>query len=302
MKHFIGIGEFSKEELTGLIGQAMDIKKNPAGYADALRGKYIALFFEKPSLRTKASFFIGTLQLGGQAIYFSPDEIQLGKREKIADVARATSQFVDAAVLRTFSHNNVLEFQKFSTIPVINALSDFSHPSQILGDLITMSTHFGALKGRKVAYIGDGNNVCNSLIYAFAILGGSLSVATPKKYGPKPAVLRDARELSKRSGASITFDSLQNAASGADVLYTDVWASMGQEKEAAIRRKAFKQFQINDKLMKLAKPDCLVMHCLPAHRGEEISESAIESSNSVVFEQAQDRLHAAKAILRYVFS
>jgi len=302
LKHFLSLRDFSKEEINKLIDLALDIKANPSKYSQVLAGKCVGLFFEKPSLRTKAAFYIGALQLGGQAIYYSPDEVQLGLREKIADVARTASRFMDAAVLRTFSHEKVLEFAQFSTTPVINALSDLLHPSQTLGDLITMKELKGGIENLKVAYIGDANNVCNSLMDAFSILGGILYIAAPKGYQPEKKMLDKTKSYCAKSGAQIIIaSSVNEAAKMSDVLYTDVWVSMGQEKEKAKKKKVFKNFQINDKLLKLAKKDCLVMHCLPAHRGEEITDSVMESKNSVVFLQAENRLHAAKAILTYVF-
>jgi ornithine carbamoyltransferase len=302
-RHFLSLRDFSTGEINKLIDLALDIKVNPSKYAQVLSGKCVGLFFEKPSLRTKASFYIGSLQLGGQSIYYSPDEVQLGLREKIADVARTSSRFMDAAVLRTFSHEKVLEFAKFSTIPVINALSDLLHPSQTLGDLITMKELKGSIEKLKVAYVGDANNVCNSLMDAFSILGGILYVAAPKGYQPDKKMLDKTKSYCAKSGAQIIITaSIEEAAQMSDVLYTDVWVSMGQEKEKAKKKKIFKNFQINDKLLKLAKKDCLVMHCLPAHRGEEITDSAMESKNSVVFLQAENRLYAAKAILTYVFN
>lgn len=298
MKNFICLKDFSAKEIWEFVDLAIDIKHNPAKYNRALAAKCIGLFFEKPSLRTKVAFYIGAMQLGGSAVYYSPDEMQLGKREKISDVARTVSHFMNAAVLRTFSHNSILEFAKFSSIPVINALSDLVHPSQILGDLVTLKELKGDLNKLKVAYVGDGNNICHSLIYAFSILGGNLYVATPKRYGPRKEITEEAQKYANGTNAkiNITF-SPEEAAKDADVLYTDVWTSMGQERESKKRRKIFRNFQINDKLIKLAKSDCIVLHCLPAHRGEEITDNVIDGKNSVVFEQAENRLHAAKAIL-----
>jgi ornithine carbamoyltransferase len=303
VKHFISLEDFSKSEIYELTNLALDIKNNPSKYSTALAGKVVGLFFEKPSLRTKAAFSVGTIQLGGQAVYYGAGEVQLGKREEIADVARTTSHFMDAAVLRTFSHDNILEFAKFSSIPVINALSDLLHPSQILGDLITLKELKGDITKLKFAYIGDANNVCNSLLGAFSIIGGNLYISAPRGYQPKKEIMSQAEKYSKVSGAKITIThSVEEASQGSDVVYTDVWTSMGQEKESAKRKKIFKNFQLNDKLLKLAKKDCLIMHCLPAHRGQEITSSVIEGKNSVVFLQAENRLHAAKAILTYVFN
>jgi ornithine carbamoyltransferase len=298
VKHFISLKYFSSKEILEFINLALDIKNDSGQYRESLKGKCVGLLFEKPSLRTKAAFYVGALQLGAQAIYYAPDEIQLGKREKICDIARTLSRFLDAVVLRTFSHDNILEFARFSSIPVINGLSDLLHPSQILGDFITIQELKGDIKKIKVTYIGDGNNICHSLMYAFSILGGNLNVVTPKQYQPNKEILTETKKIAHLSGAKINFiDSIDEATRNCDVLYTDVWTSMGKEKEKTARSKAFKKFQINDKLLKLAKSDCIVMHCLPAHRGEEISDSVIDGKHSVVFLQAENRLHAAKAIL-----
>jgi len=302
IRHFISLKDFSKQDIYKLVNLALDIKRNPVKYKDALNGKCVGLFFEKPSLRTKAAFCVGAFQLGGHAVYYAPEEVQLGKREATADVSRTVSRFFDVAVLRTFAHDNILEFAKMSSIPVINALSDAMHPSQILGDLVTMCELKGDIEKLKITYIGDGNNVCNSLIHAFAILGGNLIVASPKGYQPDKKIIEKMSEYAKVSGAKIKIvASAEEAAKDADVLYTDVWASMGQEKEKAKRKKIFSKFQINDKILSLARKDCIVMHCLPAHRGEEITDSVMESKNSEVFLEAENRLHTAKAILVYVF-
>ncbi len=302
IRHFISLKSFSKPDIYKLINLALDIKRNPARYKDVLCGKCVGLFFEKPSLRTKAAFCVGTVQLGGQAVYYAPEEVQLGKREAISDVSRTVSRFFDAAVFRTFAHESILEFAKMSSVPVINALSDAMHPSQILGDLVTMCELKGDVEKLKIAYIGDSNNVCTSLIHAFAILGGNLTIASPKGYQPDKKILEEISECTKNSGAKLNIlTSAEEAAKGADVLYTDVWTSMGQEKEKAKRKKIFSKFQINDKILGLAKKDCIVMHCLPAHRGEEITDSVMEGKNSQVFLQAENRLHTAKAILVYAF-
>jgi len=300
MKHFISLKDLSKKEILTLISESCAIKKNPLKFKNKLKGKYVGLLFEKPSLRTKTAFYIGSLQLGASPVYYSHHEIKLEKRETISDVSRTLSNFLDGIVSRTFSHNTILELAKFSSIPVINGLSDFLHPSQVLADLITIYELKGDIKKLKVAYIGDGNNVCHSLIQAFSILGGNLCVATPKEYSPSRNIVMEAKNHCSKSGAKINLmTSIQEAAMDADVLYTDAWVSMGREKERQGRKKAFKEFQINDKILKLAKKDAIVMHCLPAHRGEEITDSVIESKNSVVFAQAQNRLYSAKAILLY---
>jgi ornithine carbamoyltransferase len=298
MNNFIALRDFSAGEINALIELALKIKKNPLDYQTVLEGKYVGLLFEKPSLRTKTAFYVGSLQLGAQAIYYAPQEIKLGQREEIRDAARTFSKYLDAVVLRTSSHAILEEFSKFSSKPVINALSDFLHPSQAIADILTIRELKKDIRKIKVAYAGDGNNVCNSLIYAFSILGGNLSLAIPARYKPREIVLRQAMAKSASSGARIELAaSLKEAVCGADIIYTDVWTSMGKEAEYKIRKKYFKNFQINDTILKLAKSDAAVMHCLPAHRGEEITDSVIDGVNSVVFLQAENRLHAAKAIL-----
>lgn len=301
MNHFISLKNFSQKEIQNLVDSALKIKAEQTSYSKALAGKSIGLIFEKPSLRTKTAFYIGALQLGSGAIYYTPQEIKIGEREAVSDAARTFSVYLDAVILRTFSHQTISEFSKFSKIPVVNALSDSLHPSQVLADIVTIKEAKGDIKKLKVVYAGDGNNVCHSLIYAFSILGGNLTLSIPKGYQPKKTVLDEAQEYAKISGAKISHcSSLDEAAKEADVLYTDVWTSMGKESEAKKRKKAFKNFQINDKILQAAKSDCIVMHCLPAHRGEEITDSVIDSKNSAVFAQAENRLHAAKAILVYL--
>lgn len=301
MRHFISLKYFSSKEIQELIDLALQIKSNPYDFKDSLKGKSVGLLFEKPSLRTKTAFYIGALQLGAKVIYYTPDEVKLGEREKISDVSRTLSVYLDLVVLRTFSHDTILEFVEFSSIPIVNGLSDLLHPSQVLADILTIRELKDNIKKLKVVYAGDGNNVCNSLIYAFSILGGNLTLAVPPAYAPSKIILEEARGFSKVTGAKINLvNSLQEAACGADVLYTDVWASMGKEDEIKRRKKIFRDFQVNDKILKVAQKDCIVMHCLPAHRGEEITDSVIDSKNSVVFLQAANRLHTAKAILTYI--
>ncbi|MDD5585227.1 MAG: ornithine carbamoyltransferase [Candidatus Omnitrophica bacterium] len=301
IRHFISLKYFSSDEIWKLVALAADIKKNPETYEDLLKYKTVGLIFEKPSLRTKTAFFVGTEQLGGSAIYYGPDEIRLGQREKTSDVAQTLSCFLDAIVLRTFAHNNILELAQSASIPVINALSDFLHPSQVLADILTIKEKKNDIKKLKVVYLGDGNNVCNSLIYCFSILGGNLVIATPKRYRPQKEILEEVKLYCRISGATITItESAQEAAQDADVLYTDVWTSMGKEKERTRRRRIFRHYQINEKILSYAKRDCMVLHCLPAHRGEEITDSVIDGKNSFVFTQAENRLYAAKAILVYV--
>jgi len=302
MKHFISLEKkyFSAQEANKLLSLCFDVKNNPRKYRLALKDKSIGLIFEKPSLRTKTSFYVGASKLDADPVYYAPNEVQLGGREKSSDVAKVLSRYLDAIVLRTFDHKNVLELAEYSSVPVINALSDFLHPSQILGDLITIVEKKGDIKKLKFTYIGDGNNVCNSLLLAFSLLGGKITVATPIGYAPDKGVLQEAADCAKESGAQISLtNSAQEAASQADILYTDVWTSMGKETERQDRKGIFKSYQINDEILRLAKKDAIVMHCLPAHRGEEITDRVIDGKNSVVFDQAENRLYSAQAILLY---
>ena len=297
-QHFISLKYLSQKRIDSLLALACKVKKNPQHFSQALQGKTVGLLFEKPSLRTKASFDVGATQLGAHALYFGPDEVKLGKREAISDVAKTLSRYIHCVVLRTFSQNLIVNFARDATIPVVNGLSDLIHPSQVLGDIFTLNELRGDLKKIQCVYMGDGNNVCHSLIYAFSILGGNLRVVTPSVYQPRKEILREATQFAKKSGATITLlnDPLRGA-KGADVLYTDVWVSMGEEKEQKKRLAIFKPYQVNKRIVNCAKKGCLIMHCLPAHRGEEITDSVLDSKNSIVFQQAENRLHAAKAIL-----
>ena len=263
-----------------------------------MKGKVLALLFEKPSLRTRVSFEVAMLQMGGNAIYLSPNEVGLGKREQIPDIARTLSRYVDGIVLRTFAHSNIIGMAKFASIPVINALTDLLHPCQALADVYTIKEKLKNLKKLKLAYIGDGNNVCHSLLYGCSKMGIDLAIATAAGYSPKKEVLNQALKFAKKSKAKISLlNNSSQAARLADIIYTDVWSSMGQEKESSRRKKAFKEFQVNKKLVSFAKAGCLIMHCLPAHRGEEITDDVIDSKNSIIFDQAENRLHVQKAIL-----
>ncbi|MDD5255295.1 MAG: ornithine carbamoyltransferase [Candidatus Omnitrophica bacterium] len=298
MKDLISVKLIPDKEAGEIFALTGRLKKNPRAYNKALAGKTLALIFQKPSNRTRVSFEVGMYQLGGHTIYLGPEEINLGVREAIKDVARTLSRYVDGIVLRTFAHKNVLEMAAFSQIPVINGLSDYSHPCQALADLYTVKERFGRLKGIRLAYVGDGNNVCNSLIYACVKLGLNIRVASPAGYEPDAQVVREARALAFAKGSEfgISHDPFK-AVSGADVVYTDVWASMGQEKEAKIRARAFRDFQINARLMKKAGGRALVMHCLPAHRGQEITDEVLDGARAIVFDQAENRMHVQKAVL-----
>lgn len=297
-KDFISIADWSTDELNGILSTAIGIKADPRKYGRKLEGKALAMIFEKPSLRTRVSFEVGINQLGGYALILTQAEINLGKREAVGDVAKNLERMVNGIMVRTFSHENLKEMAKAANIPVINGLTDFSHPCQAMADYMTILELKKSLRGLKIAYLGDGNNVAHSLIYAAVRLGVHLAVACPKGYEPSPAVLKWAAENAQATGCRL--DILQDpvaAATDADVIYTDVWASMGKESEAAKRRQIFQPYQVNDSIVRHAKPDYIFMHCLPAHRGEEVSDSVIDSANSVVFQQAENRLHAQKGIL-----
>ena len=297
-KDLISIKDLTKEEINEIFVLTDKLKKNKAKFSKCLLGKTIALIFQKPSNRTRVSFEVGMFQLGGNSLYLSPGEINLGVRESIADVSKTLSRYIDGIVLRTFEHKNCLEMAGASTVPVINGLSDFSHPCQALADLYTVREKLKTLKNLTVAYVGDGNNVCNSLLFTCAKLGVNINVGAPTGYQPDKNVLADSRNIAKDNGSDIkVFNNALDAVKGADVIYTDVWASMGQEEEARIRKEAFKEFQVNSNLIKIAKGDVLVMHCLPAHREEEITGKVLDSTSSVVFDQAENRMHVQKAIL-----
>ena len=297
-KDLISIKDLSIEEIEEIFLLTDKLKENKQKYSQSLKGKTIALIFQKPSNRTRVSFAVGMFQLGGLSIYLGPDEISLGKREATRDVAMTLSRYVDGIVLRTFEHKNIIELAKYSKVPVINGLSDLLHPCQALSDLYTLREKWGFLKGKILSFIGDGNNVTHSLLYGCSKVGLNLNIATPKKFQPNKEIVSEAVRFAASSGAKINLsnDPLK-ACKDADALYTDVWTSMGQEKESAMRRKVFKNFQLNKKLVSQAKRDCLIMHCLPAHRQEEITDEVMDSENSIIFDQAENRLHVQKSIL-----
>ena len=298
MKDLISIGDLSSKQINDLFALTDKLKKNQTKFNKVLSGKTLALIFQKPSNRTRVSFEVGCYQLGGNSIYLSPGEINLGVRESISDVAKTLSRYVDGIVLRTFEHKTILDMAEAATVPVINGLSDFSHPCQALADVYTIKEKLKKLKGKTLAYIGDGNNVCNSLLLICAKTGLNMNVGTPLGYDPDKNIVQLVKKEAKISGASINiFNDPKEAVAGADVLYTDVWASMGQEEEAEKRKQIFKDFQINGNLLSLANKGVLIMHCLPAHRGEEITAEVIDSPNSVVFDEAENRMHVQKAVL-----
>lgn len=297
-KDLISIKDLSLKEIEEIFLLTDKLKKNKQKYSQSLKGKTLALIFQKPSNRTRVSFAVGMFQLGGISIYLGSGEINLKVREAIKDVAQTLSRYVQGIVLRTFEHKNVIELAKYAGVPVINGLSDLTHPCQGLADLYTLKEKFVSFKGRTLTYVGDGNNVTHSLLYGCAKTGLNLNIATPNKFEPDKAVFKEALGLAVFSGAIINLsrDPLK-ACKNADVIYTDAWTSMGQEKEAASRRKIFREYQINQKLVSAAKQGCLIMHCLPCHRGEEITDEIIDSPNSIVFDQAENRLHTQKAVL-----
>lgn len=296
MKHFLAIADLTSAELNQHLATARKLKTEwrRGGNKPILKNKTLGMVFQKPSLRTRVSFDMAMLHLGGQALYLSPNEIGLGQRESIADVSRVLSRYVDGIMARVFAHAHVVELAQYSRVPVINGLSDHEHPCQALADVLTIVEHLGKLEGLKVAFLGDGNNVARSLMFACALGGARFICASPRGYTLDDASVEKAR----RMGGDVTLtEDAQTAARDADVLYTDVWASMGQEAEAAERAKIFPAYQINAALVALAKPRAIVMHCLPAHRGAEITDEVMDGPHSVVFDQAENRMHAQKGIL-----
>jgi len=278
-----------------------DLKKQKGQRLDILKGKSAGLLFQKPSNRTRVSFEVGIWQLGGNCIYLGPDEIDLGKRESASDVAKTLSRYLDVLVARTHSHDDILELGKNASVPVINGLSDLFHPCQALTDIFSIQEHFADLGGISVAYIGDGNNVCHSLMLACAKMGMHLRIATPEGYSPQPEILTLAQNICQQTGGDVTVShSANEVAKEAHVIYADVWTSMGQEKEAQQRIAAFKPYQINADLTALGRPDHIFMHCLPAHRGQEVTDAVIDGSHSIVFNQAENRMHVQKAILTFI--
>jgi len=301
LRHFLSIADLSPAELTALLDDATALKRDPVPGDAPLRGRALAMIFEKPSLRTRLSFDVAMRDLGGHSSYLSPQEVGLGRRESVSDVARVVSRYVDVVVLRTFAHETLEEFAKYSSVPVINGLSDLTHPCQGLADIFTIRERRGSLRDVVAAYIGDGNNVAHSFMLGAAKTGMTLRVATPAGFEPLPRYRELAEGSARSTGARITFGQDPVAAvRDADVVYTDVWTSMGQEQEYERRRRAFQGFQVNRDLLAHAKPGAIVLHDLPAHRGEEITDDVIDGPQSAVFDQAENRLHAQKAVLRWI--
>ena len=297
-RHFLTITDLNERELGGLLREAAAAKRQRSRGSSALAGQVVALVFQKPSMRTRVAFEVAVLELGGSVISLGQEDIQLGLREPIKDVARVLSRYVDAIVARTFAHSDVEEFARYASVPVINGLSDLVHPCQALADLFTIEEQFGRLKGLTVAYVGDGNNVLHSLVEGCGMTGVNVSVSTPAAYRPDGGIWSAAARRAKAHGARLRWTrDPSDAVRGADVVYTDVWVSMGKESERTTRSKIFRPYQLNGALLRRAKPGCRVMHCLPAHRGEEITDQVMEGPRSLIFEQAENRLHVQKALL-----
>jgi ornithine carbamoyltransferase len=305
VKHFLSLADYSSEEIENLLALAARLKRERAegGNRPALRGKVLGMIFEKPSLRTRVSFDMAMRHVGGDALYLSPAEIGLGQRESIADVSRVLSGYVDAIMARVFAHEHILELAKYSRVPVINGLSDSEHPCQAMADMLTLREHFPKIQGLTLAYIGDGNNVAVSLVQACAKLGMNFSIASPENFTIAESVVAQSQKDADEHGSWIRLvREPGQAAEGADVLYTDTWVSMGQEEETLLREKAFAGYQINTALVRTAKPGAVVLHCLPAHRGKEITDEVADGPQSLIFPQAENRLHAQKAILIHLLA
>jgi ornithine carbamoyltransferase len=303
MEDFVSLRDFAPEELRRLLERAWDIKAQPDVYSNALKGQSLAMIFEKPSLRTRVTFDVGMHQLGGFPIYLSPEEIRLRRRESVHDVAKNLERMVQGIMIRTFAHEIVEQMAEYADIPVINGLSDFSHPCQAMADYMTILEIKGRFAGLRIAFVGDGNNVAHSLMFAGAQFGADVRIATPPGCEPKRDAIRWSQKRSAETGGSchVTNDPVE-AVCGADVIYSDVWTGMGQEQDAAKRASLFRPFQVNMALFANAKQDAIFMHCLPAHRGEEVTDEIIDAPHSVVFQQAENRLYVQKAILLELMS
>ena len=300
--HLLSIQDLSRKEILDILCLAEDFKSRKLKKKRPLEGCSIGLIFQKPSNRTRVSFEVGIYDLGGNAIYLRPEDIQLGERESVADVAKVLTRYLDGIVVRTFKHEDLEELAENATIPVVNALSDLFHPCQVLADIFTVQEKIG-LENVKIVFVGDGNNVCQSWLIGAAKLGLNFTAACPNGYYPKARIVKEAKKIAGKKAKNITVtQNVDEAVKNADVIYTDVWVSMGQEDETAERMSVFRPYQVNAKLLKKANPKALVMHCLPAHRGEEIASSVIDGPRSIVYDQAENRLHVQKAILTKLFS
>lgn len=303
-KHMLTLLDYTKDEICQVLSLALAIKAKSLAGQDPqyLKGQTIALIFTKSSTRTRVSFERGVVQMGGHPLFLSGNDIQLGRGETIHDTAKVLSRMVSGIMIRTFAHSDVEDLAKFGTIPVINGLTDFVHPCQALADIMTMYEHLGDLSGKKLAFFGDGNNVCHSLMEITAILGIDFAAACPPGYEPDPAVTAACKKLAAAHGSAFEITSDPAAAmKDADAVYTDVWASMGQEAEAKVRLAALKNYAVTEELYALAKPGAIFLHCLPAHRGEEVVEAVIDGPNSVIFDQAENRLHAQKGLMALLY-
>ena len=301
-RNYLSVDDLTPEEFEAILELSAKVKADSEAYADRLRGRSVALIFEKPSTRTRVSFEVGVEELGAHPLVIVSSELQLGRGETIEDTGRVLSRYVDAIVLRTFEQERLELLASAASVPVVNSLSDFEHPCQALADLFTVRERLGGPEGRTLAYLGDGNNVAHSLLLAGAKAGMQVRVATPPGFGPIPQVVNRAAEIADQTGGSVeVLHDPMEAARGADVLYTDVWASMGQEDEADERELVFRGYQVDQKLVSLASPAVVVMHCLPAHRGMEIAAEVIDGPRSAVWDQAENRLHTQKALLLFLF-
>jgi len=297
-KDFIEIHDYSADDVRGIFEIARDMKANPDKYRDALKGQTLAIIFEKSSTRTRVSFEVGMYQLGGHALFLSSRDIQLGRGEPIYDTAKVLSRYVNGIMARTFAHKTVTELAEYASVPVINGLTDLSHPTQAMTDYFTAWEHLGELKGRKLAYVGDGNNMAHSLMFGAPKVGMHIAVATPGGYAPDPFVVATAQADADQAGTKVIFTtSIEEAVRDADVVTTDVWASMGQEAEAQKRQRDFEGWQVDTRVMSFARKEAIFMHCLPAHRGEEVAGEVIDSPRSVIYDEAENRLHVQKAIM-----
>jgi ornithine carbamoyltransferase len=299
-KHLISVTDLSREDVEALFASTGQLKADLRfkAHDSPLKGKSLAMIFDKPSMRTRVSLEVAMTQLGGHAIYLTPQDINIGKRESIKDVARVLSRYVDCITIRTFSHENVVELARNASVPVINALSDYLHPCQALADLYTVKEKLGTLEGVKLAFVGDANNVARSLALLCGILGVSFNIASPKGYEFSQESVNEMSQSLQQDALALQSSSPGDVVKDADVIYTDTWTSMGQESEAETRRQHFEGFQVNKELVARAKDGALIMHCLPAHRGEEITDDVIDGPNSIVFDQAENRSHIEKAILK----
>lgn len=298
VKDFIALTDFSSEELKKMLDLAGQMKKTPDEYRASLKGKALGMIFEKHSTRTRVSFEVGIFQLGGIGLFYGPNQLQIARGEPISDTAAVLSRYLDGIMIRTFSHQDVVLLAKHATIPVINGLTDYNHPCQVMADLLTIKEKYGKLEGLKLAYMGDSNNMAVSLLHGCVKMGMNVSIISPKDYSLKSQVMEIVKtEIARKNLKIVMTDNIEEGVAGANVVYTDVWASMGQEQEHAKRLKAFAGFTVDKRIMSFADKNAIFMHCLPAHRGEEVSAEVIDGPQSVVFDEAENRLHAQKAVM-----